>query len=435
VCISSSYISYNSFSTLFVALDQIKQHIESQISSLSSEIKELRTTITNSFRHPTHVPDIIAHPLAESTPPPARPSDLQFQHVARRLSRFVGDSSSSFMSQSQPNPIPTITSQMTGQSLQTNMTGGSMLSDYTSRVVTDLKTQFDEVQNLRRDLGIMRQLYTEFMKSTKESLSTLRTQTQSVKQLANSNIGGARAYIDSGKKTLDKRTQDVLTKVETLQDRIENVKDDVVKRQVTPEAVYVKMIKKDLDDVITELKSLSEHIDTVKPMWKKTWEEELQTIVEEQQFLTHQVELVGDLLEDHKAMMDVYGHVEKVITLRKPNNGARRMARTFRPPPLDDGHEGLGTVMREIRNATVDPEKRLKAIEASQKNRVKELASRSDDMQVEITEFVSQKKLKMTGGAEEVERVRQKRSDMTLKAMFTGNSSSNGSFSTDLATS
>ena len=431
------YISYNSFFLLFIALDQIKQHIDSQISSLSSDIKELRTAVANSHRHPTYVPDIIAHPLAESTPLPARPSDRQFQHVARRLSRFVGDSGPSLMSQSQPNHIPTITSQMTGQSLQTHMTGGSILSDYTSRVVTDLKTQFDEVQNLRRDLGIMRQLYTEFMKSTKESLGTLRSQTQSVKQLANSNIGGARAYIDSGKKTLDNRTQDVLTKVETLQDRIENVKDDVVKRQVTPEAVYVRMIKKDLDEVIAELKSLTEHVVTVKPMWKKTWEEELQNIVEEQQFLTHQEELLGDLLEDHKAMMDVYGHVEKVITLKKPNNSARRLARTFKPPPLEEGHDGLGTVMREIRNATVDPQKRLKAIEASQKNREKELASRSDDLQVEITEFVSQKKLKMTGGAEEVERVRQKRSDMTLKAMFTGGSSngSSTSFSTDLTTS
>ena len=433
--ISYSYISYSSFPPLFVALDQIKQHIDSQISSLSSDIKELRTAVANSHRQPTHVPDIIAHPLAESTPIPPRPSDHQFQHVARRLSRFMGDSDSSFMSQSQP--LPAITSQMTGQSLQTHMTGGSMLSDYTSRVVTDLKTQFDEVQNLRRDLGIMRQLYTEFMKSTKESLGTLRAQTQSVKQLANSNIGGARGYIDSGKKTLDNRTQDVLTKVETLQDRIENVKDDVVKRQVTPEGVYVRMIKKDLDEVLAELKSLREHVVTVKPMWKKTWEEELQNIVEEQQFLTHQEELLGDLLEDHKAMMDVYGDVIQVITLRKPNSGARRLGRTFRPPPLEEGHEGLGTVMREIRNATVDPEKRLKAIEASQKNRVKELASRSDELQVEITEFVSQKKLKMTGGAEEVERVRQKRSDMTLKAMFTGGSSngSSTSFSTDLATS
>jgi len=313
-----------------------------------------------------------------------------------------------------------------------------MLSDYTSRVVTDLKTQFDEVQNLRRDLGIMRQLYTEFMKSTKESLGTLRTQTQSVKQLANSNIGGARAYIDSGKKTLDNRTQDALTKVETLQDRIENIKDDVVKRHVTPEATYVKMIRKDLDQVATELASLSEHMVTVKPMWKKTWEEELQNIVEEQQFLGHQEEFLSDLLEDHKAMMEVYGHVEKIITLRKPSNGGRRLgARTFRPPPREEGHQGLGTVMREIRNAAVDPEKRLKAIEASQINREKDLASRSDDLQVEITEFVSQKKLKMTGGAEEAERVRQRRNDMTLKAMFTGGSSngSTTSFSTDPSTS
>ena len=102
-----------------------------------------------------------------------------------------------------------IQAQLTGQTLQAQVTGASVMSEYTNRVVTDLKTQFDEVQNLRRDLGIMRQLYTEFMKSTKESLNNLRTQTQSVKQLANSNIGGAREYINIGKKKLDTRSQNV----------------------------------------------------------------------------------------------------------------------------------------------------------------------------------------------------------------------------------
>ena len=75
--------------------------------------------------------------------------------------------------------------QMTGHSIQAQMTGGSVLSDYSSRVMGDLKTQFDEVQNLRRDLGVMRQLYTTFMSQTKESLQTLRKQTSNVKQLAN----------------------------------------------------------------------------------------------------------------------------------------------------------------------------------------------------------------------------------------------------------
>ncbi|KAH9479463.1 Bud site selection protein 6 [Psilocybe cubensis] len=410
-------------------LDQIKQHIDAQISSLSHDIKELRSAVAaNSNRQSAHLNDIILQPMAESTPAPNRPSDRQFQHIARRLSRFMGDTPPSFMSQMQtpplPNSIQPMQSQMTGQSLQPQMTGGSVLSEYTSRVVTDLKTQFDEVQNLRRDLGIMRQLYTEFMKSTKESLNTLRTQTQSVKQLANTNVGGARAYIDSGKRKLDTRSQNVLTEVERLQDIIEGMKDDVIKRHVTPNTVFFRNIKKDMDNVSAELASLSEHINTVKPMWKKTWEEELQNIVEEQQFLTHQEEFLSDLQEDYKAMMEIYGHVEKVITLRKPNGplSGKLRNRSFKPAPRDEG-DGLSNVMLEIRTAAVDPDKRLKAIEASQRNREKNLAARSDELQMELQDFVSQKKLKMTGGAEEVERVRQKRSEMTLKAMFTGGSS------------
>ncbi|KAF9005946.1 actin interacting protein 3-domain-containing protein [Cyathus striatus] len=400
-------------------LDQIKQHIDSQISSLSQDIKDLKTTIasnnanTNTFRPPSHIPDI---PVAESTPAPTRPSDRQFQHVARRLSRFMGDASPSIFEQ--PFSM-SIQPQFTGMSLQPQMTGASVLSDYTSRVVTDLKTQFDEVQNLRRDLGVMRQLYTEFMKQTKDSLGNLRTQTQSVKQLATSHVGGARAYIDSGKKKLDVRSQNVLTEVEKLQDAVENVKDDVIKRQITPKGPYFKNIRKDVDSVAAELESLKEHIQTIKPMWKKTWEEELQNIVEEQQFLTHQEEFLNDLLEDHKSVVEIYEHIAKVISLR----GSAPRKSNFRPPVPDEGHTGLSTVMMEIRGAAVDPEKRLKAIEASQRTREKEkAAARTGELQAEITDFVGQKKLKMTGGAEEAERVRQKRNEQTLKAMFTGGS-------------
>ncbi|KAJ6518749.1 actin interacting protein 3-domain-containing protein [Mycena sanguinolenta] len=397
-------------------LDQIKQHIDAQISHLSQDIRELKTAVHNN-RQSTHMPTIVGQPLAESTPAPNRPTDRQFQTVARRLSRFVGESSA-FATPVAPMPMQP---QMTGQSLQPQMTGGSMLSDYSSRVVTDLKTQFDEVQNLRRDLGVMRQLYTEFMKSTKDSLGTLRVQTQSVKQLASTSVGGARGYIDTGKKKLDTRSQNVLTEVEKLQDTVEGVKDDVIKRQITPKAQYFKTIKKDIDTVATELESLKEHINTIKPMWKKTWEEELQNIVDEQGFLTHQEQFLEDLLEDHKALVEVYGHVEKIISIRGPGSvGSRNGRKGFRPPPPEEGHGGLSTVMMEIRGAAVDPERRMKAIEASQKIREKELSSRSDEMQAELTDFVSGKKLKMTGGAEEAERVRQKRNEQTLKAMLTG---------------
>jgi hypothetical protein len=192
-----------------------------------------------------------------------RPSERHLQNVARRLSRIVGDVSSG------GNPF--IQPQMTGQSLQLQpqVTGASVMSEYSTRVVDDLKTQFDEVQNLRRDLGIMRQLYTEFMKSTKDSLGTLRTQTQSVKQLASVKVGGARSYIDQGKTKLDSRSQNVLTKVEELQDTVEALRDDVLKRHMSPKPQLVKQIQEDIASTATELASLKEHIDTVRPMWKK----------------------------------------------------------------------------------------------------------------------------------------------------------------------
>lgn len=397
--------------TVFIvtlALDQIKQHIDAQISTLSNDLKELKSAMSSNRRASYHLNPIVAHEFAESTPIADRPSDKQFQHVARRLSRIVGDARSPFI---QP--------QMTGQSiqLQPQITGASVMSEYSNRVVNDLKTQFDEVQNLRRDLGIMRQLYSEFMKSTKESLNTLRTQTQSVKQIANAKVGGARGFIDSGKDKLDSRSQNVLTKVEELQDSVESLRDDVVKRHITPKPQLLKAIQEDIASTATELSSLKEHIDTIKPMWKKTWEEELQNIVEEQGFLSHQEELLADLLEDHKALSDILDHIHKVISL-KGNTPNRSTRGRFKQLPADEGHGGLSTVMMEIRTAAVDPEKRLKAIAANQKNRERELANRSDEFQNELAGFVGGKKLKMTGGADEIERVRQRRNDLALKAMF-----------------
>ncbi|KAI5121892.1 hypothetical protein M0805_001097 [Coniferiporia weirii] len=407
-------------------LDQIKQHIDQQMSGLTQELKELRSTVGSSKRisQLPHQPPIITQPFVDNDASMARPSDKQFQRIARRLSRLVVTSEEFVNSSPQMNGI---TSQMTGGTLQPQWTGGSVLSEASSRIVTDLKTQFDEVQNLRRDLGVMRQLYIDFMSQTKESLTSLRSQTQAVRQLSNVKVGGARAYVGAGKASLDTRTQNVLTRVEELQDTVENLKEDVLKRFVSPRSNVVKTVAKDIAEVSAELDSLKEYIGTVKPMWKKTWEEELQNIVEEQQFLSHQEEFMQDLLEDHKALVEVFGHVEKVISIR--GSGAGRV-RGFRPPPPDEGSGGLSTVMMEIRSAAIDPERRLKAIAASQKTREREKANTGDEFEAELKGFVSGKRLKMTGGAEETERVRQRRNDLALKAMFNSSTSTTSAGST-----
>ncbi|KAH9029906.1 actin interacting protein 3-domain-containing protein [Lactarius hengduanensis] len=402
-------------------LDQIKKHIDVQISSLAQELRDLRKTVGENRRSSILVP-----PVIDETSVVELPTDSQLQKVARRLSRLVQREGTPTQSDASIFGTPLVP-QETGQSLllQPQMTGSSVMSEYSLRIVSDLRTQVDEVQNLRRDLGIMRQLYTDFMKQTKATLTGLRTQTQAVRQMASTQVPGARSYIDAGKTKLDARSQNVLTKMEELQDTVEGVKDDVLKRHISPKPQVLRAIKEDLSTVGAELQSLTEHISTVKPMWKKTWEEELQSIVEEQQFLNHQEEFLADLIEDRKAVTEVYGHVEKVISLRGSSGARGARGRALKTPTVDKeqqqpggGGGGLSSVMLEIRGATVDPERRLKAIEASQKNRERELADRADEFEEELKGFVGGKKLKMTGGAEEAERVRQAKNDLSLKAMF-----------------
>jgi hypothetical protein len=366
-------------------------------------------------------PVIVGRPFVEEPPSTTtRPTDKQFQRAAGRLSKIYNDESPT---SSKPDGLPG----PPAAPVFTQMTGASMASlpgsEVTTRIVGDLRTQFDEVQNLRRDLGVMRQLYSEFMKSTKDTLGSLRNQTQNVRQLASVKVSGARSYIEDGKTKLDTRSQNVLTKMEELQDTVENVKDDVLKRHISPRPQVLKAIKGDVESLANELTSLKDHITNVKPMWKKTWEEELQLIVEEQQFLSHQEEFLMDLQEDHKAVMEIYGHVEKVISLRGSKAG-KTPGRTRQLAKQVTGEADPGSLMAEIRGNSIDPARRLKAIAANEKSREKEKASQSDEFQDELSGFVGGKRLKMTGGAEEADRIRQKRNDQTLKAMFTGDSAS-----------
>lgn len=94
------------------------------------------------------------------------PTDRQLQTVAQRLSRLVLRVGTQNRLESNVLTTPLVQ----GQFLQPQMTGSPIMSEYSAWIV---RTQF-EVQNLRRDLRAMRQLYTEFTKQTKDTLGGLQ---------------------------------------------------------------------------------------------------------------------------------------------------------------------------------------------------------------------------------------------------------------------
>lgn len=262
------------------------------------------------------------------------------------------------------------------------------------RLASDLKSSYDEIQSVRRDVGVLRQVYTDFRTETSGVLGSLREQTNHVKNLANAQVSGSRAFIDTGKAKLDSRSQELLTKVEELQDAIDDLKNDVTARRIKPKPKQMDAIKSSISTRQTELEELTKYIATVKPMWKKTWEAELQNIVEEQQLLNHQEELLSDLKADQENVVAIFEQIQKYLSLRQATPARKP---EYRPPSPEHSHEGIKTVMLEVRGLNADPDKRMRAIEQAEKARQREVANQTDEFASELGSFVDGRMLRKTG--------------------------------------
>jgi len=266
-----------------------------------------------------------------------------------------------------------------------------------------------------------------------------------VKSLANSKISGSRAFIDAGKSKLDGQSQDLLTSIESLMDAVESMRDDVTVRKVRPAGPKLIEIRKSVVSTREDMESIKNYLNTVKPLWKKTWSEELQKIVDEQQFLKHQEELIDELDEDHREMSTMFDNIDELVKKQSgllanssQKNNLRLGLREYVPPDPSPGHGGLSTVLTEVKSLAVDPAKRMRAIAQAEKARDQEIGSRKqNEFATELGGFVEQKMLKKTGlpislkldvaltqkilvagGAEEVERLRMLKNEQTLKSMF-----------------
>ncbi|KAF9312736.1 Bud site selection protein 6 [Podila horticola] len=280
----------------------------------------------------------------------------------------------------------------------------------------ELKAQHEEIQTLRRDLGIVRQLYTELQTETKSMLGNLAGYTSQIRKQALEAPVSSRLFIESGKVKLDKKSEDLTNKIEDLQDVVEDMKLNVTQRRGRPSDTSMAFVDKQCEEIGQEIAELSDYIQTLRPSWKKTWEVELQTIVKEQMFLKEQEALLEDLKEDRASLLQTLGNLRKLMELQVKAGGPTKEF-VFQPP-VDEGFEGLKTVMEEVKMIAPDSDKRLKAMAQMEKLRHIELSNRIDEFEEELTSFVGESKLRKTGGALEVERQRQQRDLENLKAMF-----------------
>lgn len=283
-------------------------------------------------------------------------------------------------------------------------------------IVNTLKTQHAEVQNLRREIGVLRQVYAEFTSQTKEMFASVRVQTSHVQHLAQSKLSNDRAFVEAGTARLDAESTDLVVKVDELQDTIEQLRADTV-RGVKPRPQQLSETASALRKALETRQKLVEWLKDVKPTWSQMWSVELSKILGEQKAVETQETLLTELDEDLEDASKVLKNIQAVAKqLKTPSGGPRRELRDL--GGAENAQEGLSTVLMEVKALQPDPSRRLEAIARAEKQRELDLASRTDDFARELGDFVGEGKLKKSGGVEETERMRQARSEATLKAMF-----------------
>ncbi|GEM12161.1 actin-interacting protein 3 [Rhodotorula toruloides] len=417
-------------------VDQVKQHIDRGLSTLAQDIKELRATVTAMRRlsvsansaslanftllsptsqHPPSLPDAASPTLRPS------PSEKQFEQAAQRVLRAKKLNEANAIMSAEQNggkgeETATSREEKEGDELSTAPATPVTPTASIAPIVNTLKTQHAEVQNLRREIGVLRQVYAEFTSQVKETFASVRVQTSHVQHLAQSKLSTDRAFVEAGTARLDAESTDLVVKVDELQDTIEQLRADTV-RGVKIRPQQLSETASALRKALETRQKLVEWLRNVKPTWSQMWSVELSKILGEQKAVETQETLLTELDEDLEDASKVLKNIQAVAKqLKTPSGGPRRELRDL--GGAENAQEGLSTVLMEVKALQPDPSRRLEAIARAEKQRELDMASRTDEFARELGDFVGEGKLKKSGGVEETERMRQARSEATLKAMF-----------------
>ena len=283
--------------------------------------------------------------------------------------------------------------------------------------------QIAAIQYLRQDLAVVRQTFSSLVSDMNSSMATVQSNASSIKTMAiegvvpGSDASAGRAYVNSGKKSLGEESENIVNRVDDLQDIVEDLRKDVVMRGVRPLPRQLETVSKSISTATAELKKMQEFLRREKPIWTKIWEKELELVCNDRDLLTMQEELAADLEDDLEKATQTFALVEQAtkqqnlqsgqgnaVALRNTSKGLAGISsdQVMDPMKAKDG------VLGEVRALRPNHETRLEAIERAEKARQKELETRREgEFTKELGSFVEEGKLKKSGGVEEAERLRK----------------------------
>jgi Actin interacting protein 3 len=190
------------------------------------------------------------------------------------------------------------------------------------------------------------------------------------------------------KTELEGKTQALVTASDDLSDQVDDLRIDITQKRIRPHPRTITAVKKQNTIVAEQIAAVEAELKAMKPHWKRKWEEELQQVIDGQEFLRHQETLVADLRKD---LSDTETVITQIIQ-------AAELFESATPREWLSGAIGSGgrdALLGEVKTLQPNSAERIEAIKQAERQRLREMElRRENDFQLELGELVNEDKLR-----------------------------------------
>jgi hypothetical protein len=275
-----------------------------------------------------------------------------------------------------------------------------------------LQPHLTTLKSLKRELSALKSEHTTFESGINESLQKLRNLPfSSTVQIV---TGDA---LESQKSSLESKTQALVTLSDDLSDQVDDLRIDITQKRIRPHPRAITAVRKQEANVQSELDTVESLLKQLKPVWKRKWEDELQQVIDGQEFLRHQETLITDLRKDLSDTETVITQIVQAAELFEASAPREWLSGAV-------GSGGRDAVLGEVKTLQPNSADRLEAIKRAEKARIRDLElRRENEFQTELGEVVTEGKLKVQKeSALRVEREREEKERRIRKEIWEGRS-------------
>ncbi|XP_063694206.1 uncharacterized protein LOC134825935 isoform X3 [Bolinopsis microptera] len=346
---------------------------------------------------------IPATPVSLPTKPTKRPGKSRLSLVEERLSMITHE-------------INTIHKSDTCSEVSSQTDLPAIIPDTKptlSHLHSIIKTLYHNLQETKSELMLLKRRELESKAEMDEIIkSTAEEITRQIQAAMPKGIRGQRMEADKVEAEYRQISEETYSNIKDLERTVDVLKTDVVKRKVRLDPVQLESMEKELQSYSQNVTHMNTTFDTLKESLKKVMKEELEIIVNEEQFLEDEEPMLEDVTVKCEELERVVETLKKVAAMQQ-EQGSNPLA-IYTSSEYDIMEERHG-VMQAIAALVPNHDERILSIQATEEIRAvqKKFQKSDSDYVVEEIQFKSQN-LRKTNAFEELEKKREE----ALKAMY-----------------